>query len=129
VVKSVSDDSPWLNRVVDLRVEDHREPISELKRLYNLRKAYDLANQGDGFLAARDFENAFEAYNAAVAIVPQNDELIFWRGAMLVQSGQESEGLEDIRRAIELNPRWVKLLERIQLEHFPQAREILEKVR
>jgi hypothetical protein len=48
---------------------------------------------------------------------------------MLLQSGQEAEALEDIRRAIELNPRWLKLLERIQPEHFPSAREILEKVR
>ncbi len=129
VVKPVSDDNPWLNRVVDLRVEDHRQPIIELERLHNLRKAYDLANQGDGFLADRDFENAFEAYNSAVEIVPQNDELIFWRGAMLAQSGREAEALVDIRRAIELNPRWLKLLERIQLEHFPSARAILEKVR
>jgi uncharacterized Ntn-hydrolase superfamily protein len=129
VVKPVSDERPWLNRVVDLRVEDHREPIKELKRLHSLRRAYDLANKGDGFLAARDFNQAFEAYNAALEIVPQNDELIFWRGAMLLQSGREAEALEDIRRAIELNPRWLKLLERIQPEHFPSAREILEKVR
>lgn len=129
VVKSVSEEHPWRNRVVDLRVEDHQEPIIELERLYSLRRAYDLANQGDGFLAARDFENAFKAYNAAVEIVPQNDELLFWRGAMLAQSGREAEALVDIRRAIELNPRWLKLLERIQLEHFPSAREILEKVR
>jgi uncharacterized Ntn-hydrolase superfamily protein len=129
VVRVVSEDEPWRNRVVDLRVEDHPAPITELKRLLDLRKAYDLANQGDGFLADQDFENAFKAYNAALEIVPENDELIFWRGAMLMQSGRESEALADIRRAVALNPRWLKLLERIQPEHFPGAKEVLEKVR
>jgi uncharacterized Ntn-hydrolase superfamily protein len=129
VVRVVSEDEPWRNRVVDLRVEDHPEPVAELKRLLDLRKAYDLANQGDGFLADQDFENAFKAYNAALEIVPENDELIFWRGAMLMQSGRQSEALSDIRRAVELNPRWLKLLERIQPEHFPGAKEVLEKVR
>jgi uncharacterized Ntn-hydrolase superfamily protein len=129
VVKPVSKDEPWRNRVVDLRVEDHSTPIAELKRLLDLRKAYDLANQGDGFLAERDFDNAFKSYNAALRIVPENDELIFWRGAMLLQSGRESEALADIRRAVELNPRWLKLLETIQPEHLPGAKEILEKVR
>jgi uncharacterized Ntn-hydrolase superfamily protein len=129
VVRVVSEDEPWRNRVVDLRVEDHPEPIVELKRLLDLRKAYDLANEGDGFLADQDFENAFKAYNAALEIVPENDELIFWRGAMLMQSGRQSEALSDIRRAVELNPRWLKLLERIQPEHFPGAKQVLEKVR
>jgi uncharacterized Ntn-hydrolase superfamily protein len=129
VVKVVSKDEPWLNRIVDLRVDDHPEPIKELRRLLDLRKAYDLANQGDGFLANQDFENAFKAYNAALEIVPDNDELLFWRGAMLMQSGRRSEALADIRRAVELNPRWLKLLERIQPEHFPGAREVLESVR
>jgi uncharacterized Ntn-hydrolase superfamily protein len=129
VVKVVSEDEPWRNRVVDLRVEDHPEPIAELKRLLDLRKAYNLANEGDSFLADQDFENAFKAYNAALEIVPENDELIFWRGAMLMQSGRESEGLADIRRAVELNPRWLKLLEQIQDEHFPGAKEVLEKLR
>jgi uncharacterized Ntn-hydrolase superfamily protein len=129
VTKVVSVDEPWKNRIVDLRVEDHTEPIKELRRLFNLRKAYDLANQGDGYLAAGEFEKAAQAYNDALTIVPENDELMFWRGAMLLQSGQEQEALEDIRQAVERNPRWLELLERIQEEHFPGARKVLEKLR
>jgi len=115
-------------RVVDLRVEDHVTPIVELTRLYKLRKAYDLATQGDDYFAAKEFEKAFQAYNAALAIVPENDELIFWRGAMLMQSGREAEALADIQRAVSMNPRWLALLGRIQEEHFPGARKILEQV-
>lgn len=128
VVRGVSQDAPWRNRVVDLRVEDHATPIAELTRLYKLRKAYDLATQGDDYFAAKEFEKAFQAYDAALAIVPENDELIFWRGAMLMQAGREAEALVDIQRAVSMNPRWLALLGRIQEEHFPGARKILEQV-
>lgn len=129
VVRGVSEDEPWKNRVVDLRVEDHATPIAELVRLYTLRKAYDLATRGDDYFAAQDFEQAFRAYNAALEIDPDNDELIFWRGAMLMQAGNEAEAIADIKRAVAMNPRWLALLERIQEEHFPGAREVLEQVR
>lgn len=129
VVRQVSEDEPWKNRVVDLRVEDHATPIAELARLYQLRKAYDLATEGDDYLAVGEFAKAAEAYDAALAIVPDNDELIFWRGAMLMNAGREAEAIADIKRAIEMNPRWLALLERIQEEHFPGARKVLEQVR
>ena len=129
VVRSVSEDEPWKNRVVDLRVEDNPQPIAELTRLYKLRKAYDLATEGDDYLAVGEFAKAAEAYDAALAIVPDNDELIFWRGAMLMNAGREAEAVADIKRAISMNPRWLTLLERIQEEHFPGARKVLEQVR
>ena len=128
VVRSVSEEALWRNRVVDLRVEDHATPIAELTRLYKLRKAYDLATEGDDYLAVGEFAKAAEAYDAALAIVPDNDELIFWRGAMLMNAGRETEAIADIKRAIEMNPRWLALLERIQEEHFPGARKVLEQV-
>ena len=128
VTRPRSKDKPWLNKIVDLRVEDHPEPIRELGRLYDLRRAYDLANEGDGYLAAGESEKAYEAYNAALEIVPENDELIFWRGAMLHQAGRESEALVDIKRAVEMNPRWLMLLGRIQEEHLSGAKAILEKL-
>ncbi len=114
--------------MVDLRVEDHETPIAELGRLYQLRKAYDLATDGDNYLAAQEFEKAFGAYDTALEIAPENDELIFWRGAMLMQAGKEAEALADIKRAVAMNPHWLELLERIQEEHLPGAREILRKV-
>ena len=69
-----------------------------------------------------------EFYDAALEIVPENDELIFWRGAMLMQAGKEAEALADIKSAVAMNPRWLELLARIQEEHLPGAREILQKV-
>ncbi len=53
VVDGVKSDSAWAHKVVDLRVEDHPLPLTELRRLVKLNHAYDLANRGDEFVAAR----------------------------------------------------------------------------
>lgn len=38
IVRAQSTGQPWLDRVVDLRVEDHPEPVDELKRLMALHR-------------------------------------------------------------------------------------------
>ena len=44
---------PWRARV-DLRVEDHADPVGELRRLLGLQRAYELAGEGDELAAAGD---------------------------------------------------------------------------
>jgi uncharacterized Ntn-hydrolase superfamily protein len=38
---------PWEDRKVDLRVEDHADPIGELRRCLQLQRAYAHMNAGD----------------------------------------------------------------------------------
>ena len=40
VVKAASTGRPWADRLFDLRVEDHAEPLRELRRLVGLQRAY-----------------------------------------------------------------------------------------
>lgn len=47
VVRAQPTGKPWVDRVVDLRVEDHSDPVNELKRLFVLHRQYA------GQLAAR----------------------------------------------------------------------------
>ena len=56
----------WQTRV-DLRVEDHADPLAELARLVSLRRAYELAGQADELLAeGRNAEAALLARRLAV---------------------------------------------------------------
>lgn len=119
---------PWTERKIDLRVEDHPSPIAELRRLLVLQRAYDLANDGDRLVSEKKFEEAFRAYDAALALAPENDELMFWRASMYMQAGRSDEALADVRRALALNPRWRRLLERLSPEVFPGAAEILRRL-
>lgn len=129
VVKKVSESEPWKNRIVDLRVEDSDYPLKELRRVYNLHRAYEWANKGDEHFALKDYDSALKAYDAALGIVPENDELMFWRGSMEMMIGKKDEAVIDVQRAVNLNPRWRILLERLPDSVFPQAQWIVKQLR
>ena len=74
---------PWVDRVFDLRVEDHPEPVEELRRLVRLARAYHKLNEGDELVAAGDMEAAMDAYRAATEVVldeATGGEAPFWVG-------------------------------------------------
>jgi len=119
---------PWTQRKIDLRVEDHPAPLAEIRRVLQLRRAYDLANDGDRLVSEKKFEEAFKAYDKALALAPGNDELMFWRASMYMQAGRTEQALADVRRALAINPRWRKLLERLSPDLFPGAAEILKRL-
>jgi uncharacterized Ntn-hydrolase superfamily protein len=79
--------------VLELRVEDHPEPLAELRRLVEVKGAYDRMNEGDAALATNDFVAAAQHYEAAQLAVPDNVEFTFWRAVMLANFG----GLDQAR--------------------------------
>ncbi len=129
VVRKVSETEPWKNRVIDLRVEDHEYPIKELRRVYDLHRAYEWANKGDEHFASKQYEKALQAYDTALSIEPENDELIFWRGSMYMQMGRRGEAVLDVQRAVNLNARWRILLERLPNDIFPEAQWVLKQLK
>jgi uncharacterized Ntn-hydrolase superfamily protein len=112
-------------RTVDLRVEDHAEPLDELERLLVLHDAYALATRGDDLVGEGHHAAAGEAYRAAAALAPDNHELIFWAGLAEFDHGDREAGLAQVRRAIELQPGWLELLSRLEPEVAPAAARVL----
>ncbi len=116
---------PW-RMAVDLRVDDHPEPIQELDRLLDLRDAYDLASEGDDLTGAGRHEEAGDRYERASALAPDNHELLFWAGLAAAQTGDMPAALQRVRRAIELQPGWAELLDRLEPDIAPGAAAIRE---
>jgi uncharacterized Ntn-hydrolase superfamily protein len=112
-------------RTVDLRVEDHPEPLDELERLLGLRDAYDLATEGDDLTGEGRVQEAGERYRAAAALAPDNHELLFWAGVSAFARGDRDEGLAQVRRAIDLQPGWRELIARVPREIAPDAPQLL----
>jgi uncharacterized Ntn-hydrolase superfamily protein len=110
-------EGPAHARSVDLRVDDHPDPLGELRRLVVLHRAYELAEQADELVARRRPVAAGPLYEQAAALAPESDELLFWAGL----AGGVETGLPLVRRAIERNPRWAVLLERLTPEVAPTA--------
>jgi uncharacterized Ntn-hydrolase superfamily protein len=116
---------PW-QRSVDLRVDDHPEPLAELDRLLDLSDAYALATEGDELVGQGRHEEAGERYRAASALAPGNHELLFWAGLAAAQAGDLPTALQRVREAIRLQPGWHELLKRLDAEIAPGATAVLE---
>jgi uncharacterized Ntn-hydrolase superfamily protein len=115
--------SPW-DRDVELRVEDHPEPLDELERLLVLHDAYTLAGEGDDLVGEGRHAEAGERYRSAAAIAPGNHELLFWAGLATFSEGDEEGGLARVREAIALQPGWRALLGRLPPEVAPAAADV-----
>ncbi len=113
----------WQARV-DLRVEDHPDPLRELRRLYELQRAYELAGRADELLAADRPADAGELYRRAAGMAPESDELLFWAGLALAHAGDLEAGVDAVRRAIDSHPGWGVLLERLSPTFAPAGPEV-----
>jgi uncharacterized Ntn-hydrolase superfamily protein len=118
---------PW-RRTVDLRVEDAPDPLTELKRLLTLQQAYELAGAGDELLAAGRTDEAGERYERAAAIAPGSDELLFWSGLARAQAGDLEGGVAAVRQAVEENPNWLVLLDRLSPEFAPAGKAVRQQI-
>jgi uncharacterized Ntn-hydrolase superfamily protein len=114
-------------RLLELRVEDHAEPLTELRRLVGVKRAYDRMNDGDGHLAREDFDAAAREYELAQVAVPENVEFTFWRGVMLANFGRLEEARAFLDRAYEAPGDWAELLRRLPSVGL-LAEELVEKL-
>jgi uncharacterized Ntn-hydrolase superfamily protein len=103
----------WEGRLVDLRVEDHHDPLVELARLLRLHRAYDHMNVGDVHMEHGDVEAAVGAYGDALALAPEVHEIAFWSGITLASVGRADEALPLLGRAYAGEPRLRELVRRL----------------
>jgi uncharacterized Ntn-hydrolase superfamily protein len=111
---------PW-ERSVDLRVEDHPDPLGELERLLGLHEAYELADKADGLVGEGRHEEAGALYRQAADAAAGNPELQFWAGLALAQGGDLDAGADRVRGAIAEHDGWRDLLARVDAEIAPAA--------
>ncbi len=125
-------ENPWEGRVLELRVEDHPEPVKELRRLVTLGRGYAHMNAGDEALTEGDVEAALAEYSAAQAMVPDaatNGEMVFWHAVTLVSLGRVEESLPLFRRAFAQDENWRALIPRlVAAGQFPDDEEMVRRV-
>jgi uncharacterized Ntn-hydrolase superfamily protein len=109
---------------VDLRVEDHPAPLTELRRLLVLRRAYTAAEAADEAMAEGRMDDAAALYEEAGRLAPQSAELSFWAGLSAFQRGEEANGLERVRAAIQASPGLKTLLDRLGPDVAPAAADV-----
>ena len=121
------DAEPW-ETVVSLRVEDHPEPLEELRRLVALQGAYALAGQADELLNSGRHEEAARLYVQASERAPGNHELLFWAGLGTAHAGDLDAGTAQVQVAIDHQPGWRELLRRLPPDIAPAAPAVLARL-
>lgn len=106
-------EKPWQGGLVELRVEDHADPIGELSRLYRLSEAYDWMNRGDVYSEKKQWDSASVAYGTAETMAPQIMELPFWHATTLASAGRIDEALPIFERVFARENRWIPLVKRL----------------
>lgn len=129
VVKGKSSGVWWKDRIYDLRVEDHPEPLAELKRLIRLNKAYNFMNKGDELLTEGKVEESMQSYSRAMEMFPDNAEMVFWPAVTLASTGKVEESLPLFKKVFAMDPNWAVLVPRLpQVGQLPKDKAILEKI-
>ena len=129
VVSGRATGSPLEDRPVELRVEDHPVPLRELRRLLEIRRAYQRVDSAERLQVSGDLEGALSEYEAAHRAQPDNMELAFWYGVTLGANGREDEAVAMLRRPIEAHPGWAELLKRLPASGlFPDDPELVARL-
>jgi uncharacterized Ntn-hydrolase superfamily protein len=104
VAKALAGAAGFGDRVVDIRVDDSRAPIPELRRLLNVLRSQQLATEATNKLRAGDIETALKAAQAATDKAPENDTGWVALASVHAKAGRTSAALDAVRRAIDANP-------------------------
>ena len=104
IVKPLAGAAGFSDRAIDIRVDDHKQPLAELRRLLNMARSNEMVAQANQKLQARDFDGALEQALAARDRSSENDVAWVALGNVYVKMGRKADALAALQRAIELNP-------------------------
>ena len=113
IVKGIWTGRVWDDRTLDIRVEDHPEPLHELRRLIQIRRAYDADAEADALDEAGDLEGAMKRRVEAFELAPDNVELKFWAGVATAHAGDLDGGARLIAEAMREDRRWLETMRRL----------------
>jgi uncharacterized Ntn-hydrolase superfamily protein len=132
IVKPESTGRSWADRVLELRIEDAPDPITELQRLLTVHRAYEHMNAGDVAVEHDDLELAMAEYGAAAELLPGNVEVEYWAAVTLATSGGLDQALPMFREVFAADPNWIELTRRLLkpgiIPDTPEGRALVERI-
>jgi uncharacterized Ntn-hydrolase superfamily protein len=109
VVSGEISPAEWGGKVMELRVEDHPDPVGELKRLLRYRRAYDWVDRGDDLIASGRQSEALRSYEKAMRLLPEMDEIKYWVGISLLPGRRRARGLALLREVFAKDKSYVRM--------------------
>ena len=113
VVAGKSTGQPWNERLIDLRVDDHKAPLGELDRLLKIYRAYEHMDKGDLATEKNDMKGAMEEYSAAMKMFPENLEMQYWTAITLANNKKVADASKLLQKIYKKDANWRELTRRL----------------
>jgi uncharacterized Ntn-hydrolase superfamily protein len=105
------------DRRVDLRIDDHADPVGEIGRLLSYARSHERADQSVEKTLAGDFSGALADLDACCAAYPDEPEFLTRRALLLLAVGRFDEARQMVERAEALHHGWAEYLLRFADAH------------
>jgi uncharacterized Ntn-hydrolase superfamily protein len=89
---------------LDIRVDDHKQPLVELRRIYGVTRAMELVGRIGPLIEKNDLTGAMKLAQDALRFSPEDDMALVAIGDISLRQGSKAEALKAIERAIASNP-------------------------
>ncbi|MGE5691999.1 MAG: DUF1028 domain-containing protein [Pseudomonadota bacterium] len=93
-----------VDRVVDLRVDDHAEPIRELRRLYGIHRRWDALRRATGHHHPGAYELGAAILREALDDLGEDGVVLYDLACFEALAGQRTQAAAHLERALELDP-------------------------
>lgn len=103
----------WADKKINLRVDDHQEPLIELERLLRVHRAYEHMNNGDLAIEHGNMELALEEYAAAEQMFPENLEMKYWKAVTLANNGKLDMAIPIFKEVFTKDKNWHEMTKRL----------------
>lgn len=104
VARPLAGSAGFSDRVLDIRVDDHKTPLAELRRLLNVVRSGQMLTEANRHMTEGNAQRATETAEKAAALSPENDNAWVGLASIHVRAGRKPAALDALRRAIDLNP-------------------------
>ena len=91
------------DRYIDLRVDDHPEPVKELRRILNIKLAWSQVSEASKWRQKGNIKKAAEILKAAVQRYPDQAVLHYDLACYLALLGEREDALKALERALQLD--------------------------
>jgi uncharacterized Ntn-hydrolase superfamily protein len=119
----------WVDTIFDLRVDDAREPLVEIRRLVSVQRAYIHMRLANESARRGDLEAAEREFTLAESLVGDNPEMRYWHGITLLGLGKIDDGLAILREVGSRDRNWIELTLRLPDTTLPRDAALTEKLR
>ncbi|MDH2400231.1 DUF1028 domain-containing protein [Bradyrhizobium sp. SSUT18] len=120
VVSADAGSAPWANRLIDVRVDDHPDPLAELRRLAKLSHAHTIfgASVFTRGLLSREaaatgprLAEAVRMLTDAQGLIGADPEPTFWKGVLLIRAGEIAPGKRLVAAIVAARPQYRTLVD------------------